>query len=45
MRITDSGLGFDPESAERLFEMFVQADDAREMAQGGLGIGLRCVSW
>jgi len=43
VRITDSGVGFDPESAERLFEMFVQADDAREMAQGGLGIGLTLV--
>ena len=43
VRITDSGVGFEPDSAERLFEMFVQADEAREMAQGGLGIGLTLV--
>ena len=38
--VTDAGIGFAPEDAERIFEMFVQLDPSRGMAAGGLGLGL-----
>jgi PAS domain S-box-containing protein len=41
--VTDNGIGFSPEAADRIFEMFVQADESRDLAQGGLGIGLTLV--
>lgn len=43
IEVSDTGIGFDPDSAERLFEMFVQSEESRELAQGGLGIGLTLV--
>ena len=38
--VTDSGIGFEPADAQRVFEMFVQLDSARGHVTGGLGIGL-----
>jgi CheY-like chemotaxis protein/anti-sigma regulatory factor (Ser/Thr protein kinase) len=43
VHVTDTGIGFDPALADRIFEMFVQVDESRELAQGGLGIGLTLV--
>jgi signal transduction histidine kinase/ActR/RegA family two-component response regulator len=41
--VRDTGIGFEPTLAPRLFEMFTQAHDATEPAEGGLGIGLSLV--
>ena len=38
--IRDDGIGIAPDVVEHIFELFVQADDAIDRAQGGLGIGL-----
>ncbi|MCE4556675.1 PAS domain S-box protein [Pelomonas cellulosilytica] len=43
IEIRDSGMGLAPDMLERIFELFVQAEDARLQAQGGLGIGLSLV--
>jgi len=41
--VRDTGIGLAPEMLPRLFEMFTQAELARERSQGGLGIGLALV--
>jgi signal transduction histidine kinase len=38
--IRDSGIGFDSAFSERLFEPFVQQEQGRDRAAGGLGLGL-----
>jgi signal transduction histidine kinase/CheY-like chemotaxis protein/CHASE3 domain sensor protein len=38
--VIDSGIGFEPESALRLFEMFAQIRDPVDRSEGGLGVGL-----
>ena len=43
LRVRDDGIGISPELLPRVFEMFVQADQALERARGGLGIGLTVV--
>ena len=40
MRVTDDGIGLEPDQLGRIFEMFAQIDDAKARSQGGLGIGL-----
>jgi signal transduction histidine kinase/ActR/RegA family two-component response regulator len=40
VKVTDSGAGFEPGEAERMFEMFVQLESTRGHAAGGLGLGL-----
>jgi len=40
VRVTDSGIGFEPSDAERVFEMFVQLDPGRGQMTVGLGLGL-----
>jgi two-component system CheB/CheR fusion protein len=40
IEITDSGVGFEPEAAERIFDAFVQANEAVAREFGGLGLGL-----
>jgi PAS domain S-box-containing protein len=40
LRVTDSGIGIDPEMLPRVFELFAQAKQAIDRSVGGLGIGL-----
>ena len=40
LTVTDTGGGFDPTDADRLFERLYRADTARSRAGGGSGIGL-----
>ena len=43
LRIRDSGVGISPEMQEKIFDLFVQADQSLDRARGGLGIGLTLV--
>ena len=38
--VKDSGIGFEPGQITRIFEPFVQVDDAHTRRQGGTGLGL-----
>jgi PAS domain S-box-containing protein len=43
LRFTDTGVGIPAEMLERVFEPFTQANPARDIALGGLGVGLSLV--
>jgi len=43
LRVTDNGVGIAPEVLPHVFELFTQADQSLDRAQGGLGIGLALV--
>jgi signal transduction histidine kinase len=40
IRVSDTGIGIEPDVREHMFELFTQAEEARGRAHGGLGIGL-----
>jgi signal transduction histidine kinase/CheY-like chemotaxis protein len=40
VRVRDTGSGIEPQALDRIFDLFAQAENAKERAQGGLGIGL-----
>jgi PAS domain S-box-containing protein len=40
VRLRDTGIGIDPASLPRVFDLFAQIDNGADKAQGGLGIGL-----
>ena len=40
LTVSDNGVGISPEMLPRIFEMFVQVQNVRDRADGGLGIGL-----
>ena len=42
VKVTDSGIGIEPDMYDRIFELFSQADTTGA-AEGGLGIGLSVV--
>lgn len=43
VKVKDSGTGIAPEMLPHIFDLFTQADRARERSAGGLGIGLSLV--
>jgi signal transduction histidine kinase/CheY-like chemotaxis protein len=43
IKVRDTGIGIAPGLLAHVFEMFVQADHAKDRAKGGLGIGLSLV--
>jgi signal transduction histidine kinase/ActR/RegA family two-component response regulator len=43
LRVRDNGMGLSPDVKPRLFESFVQEQQALDRAQGGLGLGLSIV--
>ena len=43
IRVRDTGIGIAPDMQCRIFELFEQATDAKELASGGLGVGLTLV--
>jgi CheY-like chemotaxis protein len=43
LRVSDEGEGLAPETAERMFELFVQGERGLDRAAGGLGVGLALV--
>jgi signal transduction histidine kinase len=43
LRIRDTGIGISADFLPRIFDLFTQAEDARDRSQGGLGIGLALV--
>ena len=43
IHVQDDGIGIAPENLARVFDLFTQADQALDHAQGGLGIGLTLV--
>jgi PAS domain S-box-containing protein len=43
LRVRDNGIGLEPETRARIFEMFTQVGRHADRSQGGLGIGLGLV--
>ncbi len=43
LRVRDNGIGIAPDMLPRVFDLFVQVDQAAARSQGGLGIGLTLV--
>ena len=43
IRVSDEGIGIEPEMLSRIFELFVQSDRRPDRSQGGLGLGLTLV--
>ena len=43
VRVRDNGVGIAPQTLPHIFELFIQADQGLDRAQGGLGIGLTMV--
>jgi len=43
VRVEDNGIGMSPEIQPRIFDLFTQEDAARNLARGGVGLGLPLV--
>src|SRR5205807_254081 len=43
IRVSDNGAGIPPNMLNRVFDLFTQLDNTRNLAHGGLGIGLTLV--
>jgi signal transduction histidine kinase len=44
VRVSDEGIGIEPEMLPRIFELFVQADHSLARSGGGMGMGLTLVN-
>jgi PAS domain S-box-containing protein len=44
VRVSDNGIGIDPELLPRIFDLFVQSSRSLDRSHGGLGIGLTIVN-
>src|SRR4029453_6424839 len=45
IEVRDTGIGFSPDDAKRVFERFFRADPARSSVTAGAGLGLSLVQW
>ena len=43
VRISDNGIGIEPDMLPRIFDLFSQVDQSLDRSQGGLGVGLTIV--
>ena len=43
IRVKDTGVGIRPEMLEKVFDLFVQANETLDRAEGGMGVGLTLV--
>jgi two-component system CheB/CheR fusion protein len=43
IRVKDTGVGIRPEMLEKVFDLFVQADETLDRSEGGMGVGLTLV--
>ena len=43
IKVSDTGIGIEPEKLAQIFDMFVQLDSSQRQGQGGLGVGLTLV--
>ena len=43
LQVRDTGIGISPEILPHVFDMYVQAEEARDRTRGGMGIGLTLV--
>src|SRR5262249_11434277 len=43
LRVRDTGIGLEPETAGQMFDVFSQADSSLDRPRGGLGLGLSVV--
>ena len=43
LKVSDTGIGIEPEKLSQIFDMFVQLDSSDPHPQGGLGVGLTLV--
>lgn len=43
IRVKDSGVGIRPDMLEKVFDLFVQANETLDRAEGGMGVGLTLV--
>jgi two-component system, chemotaxis family, CheB/CheR fusion protein len=43
--VRDSGVGLAPEMLDKVFDLFVQADETLDRSGGGMGVGLTLVRW
>jgi PAS domain S-box-containing protein len=43
IRVEDNGIGISPDLLPRIFDLFTQAEEAKQVSRGGLGIGLTIV--
>src|SRR6185369_4752851 len=43
VRVKDTGVGIRPEMLEKIFELFLQANETLDRADGGVGVGLTLV--